>query len=633
MKDYTSIINILKSDHYVDRTDCFEPFLWRHYKSLTGCLGTGSSLFLKTLACFIDEAVDTKEVFQNLKIGKSESFLKEINSYRVVFLDFADFEADSFEDVMAYMKGKMSELYKYFHKDFEPDGGRFFYPDTYDSALDIIEGTASFKVLQGSLKTLLIQLRGYESHKIGSKLAVLIDNMVRLETIAAEKGYSDQMNAFLKDYIVHDVYKYCDLFLQVGDLVEDEDPWGYKDRYLVHRNFTVFPSDIRWLHEEMIVSKEEQHHFYTCIPFVDETDWAAYLAEGRTIVQKAKEEEKRKRQEYIIREKNRYAEHLSSEVPLWSPNMGIRAKSLDKTSPQYVRLNTLLREIYTKFCPDFDSDKIYSFFQNFHDERRIVSKTDELETILENLPAGNHKWKEKGSTNCWSCWVQVQYTSIVDESCSSPGKAANIKAYACLNEGDVQQVFVDSLRYLLQNASETFGAKLSTISRSDQMCYWLSAKDFMRLEQFFKPYYHVMVKSMPFVVYKGKLGISREFPGADNSHNSTQAHIISDYLRTVGKVEEVNLEDMYNRYIMKWNADIYEEDCYGDFKYNSALSFVVIMDTLDAILSGKEITDESLLMSGDSKIWHLLSNSKCWADVNEKQALTTTRRPSSMSAR
>ncbi len=618
MKDYTSIINLLKSDHYADRTDCFGSFIWRRYSSLTGCLETGSSLFLKTLACFLDEALDTKLVFQNLKIGKSEFFLKEINSYRVVFLDLADFEADNFEDAMAYMKVKMSDLYKYYHKNFEPDGGGFFYPDTYDSALDIIEGIASTKVLQGSLKTLLIQLRGYESHKKGSKLAVLIDNMARLETIASEKGYSDQMNTFLKDYVVQDVYKYCDLFLQVSDVKEDKDPWGYIDRYLVHSYFNVSPFDIRWQHGDVIVEKEKQCYFDTILPFVDKTDWISYIAEGRKIVQRAKDKEKRERQEYIRWEKNRYAEKLSSEVPLWSPNMGIRTKALDKTSPQYVRQNTLLRDIYTKFCPDFKADDIYRYFQKFNEGKKIVSKTDELEILLEQLPAGNHKWKEKGSTNCWSCWVQVQYTSLNDERCSSPGKAANIKAYACLKDVDVQQVFVDSLRYLLQNASKTFGAKLSTISRSDMMCYWLSAKDFVHLEQFFKPYNHVMNKSMPFVAYKGKLGISREFPGADNSHNSTQAHIISDYFRTVDKAEDVDLEDMYNYYIKKWNADIYEEGYYSGFKGNSALSFAVIMDTLDAILNGNDISDESLLMSGDSKIWNILSISKCWADVNEK---------------
>ena len=618
MKDYTSIINVLKSDHYADRTDSFEPFLWQHYNSLTGCLGTGSSTFLKTLACFFDETLDTKLVFQNLKIGKSEFFLKEINSYRVVFLDFADFEADNFEDAMAYMKGKMSNLYKYYHKNFEPDGELFFYHDTYNSALDIIEESASTKVLQGSLKTLLIQLRGYESHKIGSKLAVLIDNMVRLETISSENGYPDQMNAFLKEYIVHDVYKYCDLFLQVSDIEERKDTWGYKDRYLVHRYFTIFPSDIRWQHADIIVDKEEQQHFDTCLPFVDETDWASYIAEGRAIVQKSKDEEERKRQEHIRREKNRYAKKLSSDVPLWSPNMGIRTKALDKTSSQYVRLNTLLQEIYTKFRPDFKTDDIYTYFQKFNEEKKIVSKTKELATLLKQLPAGNHKWKDKGSTNCWSCWVQVQYTSINDERCCSPGKAENIKAYASLKDGDVQQIFVDSLKYLLQNASETFGAKLSTISRSDMMCYWLSAKDFVNLEQFFKPNNHVMDKSMPFVAYKGKLGISREFPGADNSHNSTQAHIISDYFRTVDKAEDVDLEDMYNNYIKKWNADIYEEGYHSGFKGNSALSFIVIVDTLDAILSGKGISDESLLMSGDPKIWQILSNSKCWADVNEE---------------
>ena len=127
-----------------------------------------------------------------------------------------------------------------------------------------------------------------------------------------------------------------------------------------------------------------------------------------------------------------------------------------------------------------------------------------------------------------------------------------------------------------------------------------------------------MVRSMPFVAYKGMLGISREFPGADDSHNATQSNIIADYLKTVSNVDGVDLENMYNHYIAKWNADIYEEPNYRCFKRNTALSFIVLIDTLDAILNEKEVTEESILLSGDSRIWHTLADSYCWADVNEK---------------
>ena len=121
---------------------------------------------------------------------------------------------------------------------------------------------------------------------------------------------------------------------------------------------------------------------------------------------------------------------------------------------------------------------------------------------------------------------------------------------------------------------------------------------------------------MPFVAYKGKLGISKDFPGTDDSHNLAQAHIISDYFSTVNVVGSVDLEDMYNNYIAKWNADKYEEGSWG-FKSSSALSFVVIMDTLDAILDGAEINKRSSLLNPERRIWRILAQSKCWADVNE----------------
>jgi hypothetical protein len=122
---------------------------------------------------------------------------------------------------------------------------------------------------------------------------------------------------------------------------------------------------------------------------------------------------------------------------------------------------------------------------------------------------------------------------------------------------------------------------------------------------------------MPFVAYKGKLGISKEFPGMDNSHNGTQAQIIADYFKTVKCAGDVDLEDMYNYYIAKWNADIYEEGDYGGFKNTSALSFVVIMDTIDILLGKSKLTKDSFLMSGDERFWYALPGSRCWADVGK----------------
>ena len=96
-----------------------------------------------------------------------------------------------------------------------------------------------------------------------------------------------------------------------------------------------------------------------------------------------------------------------------------------------------------------------------------------------------------------------------------------------------------------------------------------------------------------------------------------QADIIFDYFRSVNDIEQLDLEDMYNNYISKWNA-IIEDDSLCGFKDCSALSFVVILDTLDAILGKRPINHNSFLMAGDGQFWRILADSRCWADVNTR---------------
>lgn len=301
--------------------------------------------------------------------------------------------------------------------------------------------------------------------------------------------------------------------------------------------------------------------------------------------------------------------------------MGIREKHLDKTTHQYAALNALLKDIYRQFTPQFHSDAIYKYFQQMDEKEKIIDNREKYKAVIETLTQGNENWKDASTDGSWGYWVQAIFPRKEEEFRGSPAKSENVKVYACFKNTDIKAVFVDSLKYLLQHAEETFAAKISIFRRSDQMCYWLSQKDFRHLEAFFMPYAGDMVRSMPFVAYKGQLGISRDFPGADDSHNSTQAHIIADYLKTVKDVGEVDVEDMYNNYIAKWNADIYDEQDQMHFKSSSALSFVIIMDTLDALLGRTEITDESFLLSGDGEAWRILSKSHCWADVNKNYAV------------
>lgn len=618
MINYQSIIELLLSDKYVDKTRNFELFWGFSHLTLVNCKGTGSSLFLKTFACFLDERADSKEVFRYLAIGKLGEYDKHVNAYRVLYLDFSDFDAKCFKDAKEHIRRMMADAYKFFSTCFEPKSGYLYDVSSFEQALDMIEGQASDEVLQSSLRLLILQLRGYETSRTDKKLAVLIDNMVQLETSAAKYGYSIEMNKFLESFLVADVYKYCDIFLQISDQPEERDSWFSRDNHLVYRYFCVSYLDMRERFAEMVVPSDSQFHFvvspYTPPPF----DWYAYIENGHQTVRQARYEEEQKRLEHIRYEKERYAKDLSPDIPKFSPNMGVRRKSLNKDSRKYKELNALVVDVYKKFNPDFNADKIYGYFQKIEENERLVSNRRALEKALEGLPEKYLNWKERGVVSNSGSWIQVIYSRLDKQSDSSPAKPEGLKVYACLRGTNVKEVFVESLRYLLQHTDETFAAKIATCNRSDQMCYWVSHRGFQLLEDFYRPYRNRLVESLSFVAYRNHLGISKEFFGMDYSHNATIAHIIADYLKTVNDVTDVDLEDMFNNYIMKWNGDIYEEESYSGFKNNSAHSFVVILDSLDAILGQTRITDNHPLISGDRHIWRVLSECRCWADVNEK---------------
>lgn len=615
--DYTSVIDFIVSDKYVDKTNLFDELISHRYVTLENCKGTGSSLFLKTLAFYLDETIDSRDVFQNLKVANSPSFLTSINSYRVIFLDFSDFNATTYDSSIEYLRKKMSDAYRQFYACIEPRDERSFDYRFLEDALDIIEMKSSIDVLQRSLRRLILKLRGYEVFSSATKLCVLIDNLVRLEDVASVNGYSSMLNQFLKFFIVEDIYKYCDLFLQIGDSKEGEDMGLFFHRHLAYCNFSVFPYDIQKKYKELVVAEEKQRPSGVNLT-MKPNNWHNYISSARKLVQQAKDEEERDRVEHIRREQQRYAENLSFDIPLSSPNLGIRKKRLEKDTKRYAELNAWLKDAYEHCSPDFSYDRIYHYMLKIDKQTQLINITEEKETLLSELSEGALEWK-KGEVNSSSgCWIQVTYPKEGECHYHIPANSEYLKVYASMRDTTCTwQVFVDSMSYLLHNANDTFAAKVSTISRADQMCYWISHNDFKHLEDFYRSYFTKMDCKLPFVAYKGMLGISKDFPGNDISHNGTQANIIADYFKTAESAQDIELEAMYNNYIAKWNADIYEECHFGGFKNNSALSFVVIMDTLDILLGKTELSEDSLLMTRDKMLWSALSESRCWADMNK----------------
>lgn len=308
-----------------------------------------------------------------------------------------------------------------------------------------------------------------------------------------------------------------------------------------------------------------------------------------------------------------YFEKMCSTPSFYSPNIGIMKKVLDKKSSNYSNLKVFLQKIYEALYPNLDMYNIYEFLQQLNHNDKIVQSSSLLEDSLENLVEKYPRWQPARARNNGS-WIQIGYSLKEDNGKVYPAQPEDIKVYATFKDSNIQDVYVKSIEYLLQNARNVFVAKIATCNRADQTCYWLSKEDFSHLENFYKSYSDELVTSMPLVAYKGKLGISKEFP--DDSHNATQANIIADYLKDIKDVAQIDVEDMYNNFIAKWNKGDCEERHYCKFKNMSAFSFVVILDTLDAVLSAKGLTNDSFLLNDDKKIWWALYQSRSWEEVN-----------------
>ena len=612
MLNYASIINIIKSDEYIDKTECFAkmfPYSWNSYYN---CKNTGSSLWLKTFACFLDKQIDAKEVFRNLAIGKDDCFEKEANTFTVLYFDFSDFNADCYSNAISYLKRKMSDVYKHFSEILEEN---IVGIESFETAIDIIEESASENSLKYSLKRLIDTIHRFEKHDDDNKLAVLIDNLVRLEEVADKYDYYFPMRDFLEGFIADDIYKRSEIFVQIGDYCEDGHYFDWFKYEVSYRFFCTSLFDMKKHLEEAVVGESEQHLFEYNLLANDSTDWNLYIKQKRGKIEAQKNEAERIKQENIRREIARFAVELSPEIIKFSPNLGLREKHLDKSTPEYFALTSLLKKIYREFAPNFDYYNIYKFFQKVDENNRIVANKSIFEKVLQSLAEDNPNWNKINTNGSSGYWVQVVCTHADDVDGQLPIGSKYIKAYAHVTNEDARDIFVGSLKYLLENAQNNFAAKIAVYDRSDQMCYWLTVRDFRYLEDYYSQYADIMEKTLPFTAYKGMLGISKEFPY--DSHNATQARIISDYFKTVTDVENVDLDDMYNNFIAEWNADIYPEDEYHGFKNDTVFSFVMILDTLDCLLGRQTITDKTLEYFGNEEMWEMFRHCRCWADVNE----------------
>lgn len=74
---------------------------------------------------------------------------------------------------------------------------------------------------------------------------------------------------------------------------------------------------------------------------------------------------------------------------------------------------------------------------------------------------------------------------------------------------------------------------------------------------------------------------------------------------------------MYRLFVEGWNGALSEEHPFTKaFKYTSAASFLVLLETLQTILQNdSQLPEDSLLLTENRDLWGSLCAAKCWGDL------------------
>ena len=142
------------------------------------------------------------------------------------------------------------------------------------------------------------------------------------------------------------------------------------------------------------------------------------------------------------------------------------------------------------------------------------------------------------------------------------------------------------------------------------------------MEKYLKKYNQDLTTPLPFVAYRDKLGISREFYSWD-SHNGVQASMISQYLKHIVNISDIEILSMYSEYVKAWNGELPDDHYLSkEYKRSNAQEFLVFIETLDILLGNSKIADDHLLLNGDETLWFTLGESKNWWEVGQHLART-----------
>jgi hypothetical protein len=314
-------------------------------------------------------------------------------------------------------------------------------------------------------------------------------------------------------------------------------------------------------------------------------------------------------------EKYKTVESCGCRELIPSEFIGVTTLNLDvKDKEKYAELNNVLKAAYRVLGSNSNFLQLYDYLQGYNKNEK---KVGEVSSILNTLKHHSEKIESICDFQSYEdkYWGRVR---VYRRNVGVTDINSLIKIYVSVQElGDILSVFKDIVEYLMSYGTGDFRAKVTKIMRNDQICMWLCRNDFFIVEDYIKRYEDKLCTPLKFIAYRGKLGISRELY-EQNSHNGLQAILINTYFKTIDLDDEIDLIDMYEKYVSAWNGKLPDGDIYvNEFRCSNAQEFIILLETLKVLIGGGIIDDNHILLSDNEKIWSILCWSNNWKELEE----------------
>lgn len=598
----------------------------RRWHSLVIPKGTGKTTLLSMLYYFFDADVDSYELFKDAVVSREwEAWRDYLNKRVTIALDFSDFREKDMNSAMQYVRLKMLRLYKEkLHHILKMDGY------TIESYMEILlsleeyESNRSADVKEvrhvigeparrQNLKDSLCRILDcfYHGEYSEENAVLLIDNICRLEQVARENGYYTEMYDFLKSYLVFEPDKKCCIYVQVWDA--DSDRTKHRAEFFCYDpSFLPHDDDMYWRPGRKAIRYQNKSFKAQIRENVrmNARKLDYMILKGQIIMLENQNEQLHSVHAYKERRVERYAKQLNEEIPRYSDNMGLRYMRHLRRDNKYEEFNQLVKNLYVKSRDLKTYRELYVMMQSVNcdtrtdwDEKAYAELEEQCNGLKDNWRVSRHSRSDY--------WYQID---IGDgkRSCS----ISDIKVYVTTTGTAIKELYIGAAKEMIIHGNDGFTSMVSSVERDGTICFFVSHRDFYVLEKYLQQHTDKLKMGNPFIAHRGLLGISRDLMDS-YSHNAQQARMLWDYFQLVRCEEDVDIEGMYQMFVLGWNAELAENEPFRrHFENSTAQMFVLFMDSLDVLLGYREISDDTLLLSDDRELWKELGCARCWEDVN-----------------